>query len=39
MKLRRDTAVFIGGVLVAMLALFIDFMAALIERYLRPKGV
>jgi len=39
LKLRRDTAVFIGGTLVAMLALVIDFMAALIERYLRPKGV
>lgn len=39
LKLRRDVAVFIGGALVAMLALFIDFMASLIERYLRPKGV
>lgn len=39
LKLRRDTAVFIGGTLVAMLALVIDFTAALVERYLRPKGV
>lgn len=39
LKLRRDTAVFIGGALVAMLALVIDFLAALVERYLRPKGV
>lgn len=39
LKLRRDTAVFIGGALVAMLALVIDFTAALAERYMRPKGV
>lgn len=39
LKLRRDTAVFIGGALVAMLALVIDFIAALVERYMRPKGV
>lgn len=39
LKLRRNTAVFIGGTLVAMLALVIDFTAALVERYLRPKGV
>lgn len=39
LKLRRDTAVFIGGALVAMLALVIDFAAASIERWLRPKGI
>lgn len=39
LKLRRDTAVFIGGALVALLALVIDFLAALVERYLRPKGI
>lgn len=39
LKLRRDSAVFIGGALVAMLALVIDFAAALAERYMRPKGV
>lgn len=39
LKLRRDTAVFVGGALVAMLALVIDFTAALAERYMRPKGV
>ena len=39
LKLRRDTAVFVGGALVAMLALMIDFIAALAERYMRPKGV
>lgn len=39
LKLRRDVAVFIGGALVAMLALIIDYAAAWIERWLRPKGV
>lgn len=39
LKLRRDTAVFIGGTLVAMLALLIDYAAAWVERWLRPKGV
>ena len=39
LKLRRDAAVFIGGSLVAMLALVIDFTAALAERYMRPSGV
>lgn len=39
LKLRRDTAVFIGGSLVAMLALLVDFIAATIERWLRPKGL
>ena len=39
LKLCRDAAVFIGGALVAMLALVIDFVAALAERYMRPKGV
>ncbi len=39
LKLQKDVAVFIGGALVALLALAIDFMAAVAERYLRPKGV
>jgi osmoprotectant transport system permease protein len=39
LKLQRDVAVFIGGALVALLALAIDFLAALAERYLRPKGI
>jgi osmoprotectant transport system permease protein len=39
LKLQRDTAVFIAGALVAMLALVVDFVAALVERYLRPKGI
>jgi osmoprotectant transport system permease protein len=39
LKLQRNTAIFIGAALVALLALVIDFLAALAERYLRPKGV
>lgn len=39
LKLNRPTATFIAGALVAMLALAIDFSAALVERYLRPKGI
>jgi osmoprotectant transport system permease protein len=39
LKLQRNTAIFIGASLVALLALIIDFVAALAERYLRPKGI
>ncbi len=39
LKLRDDIATFIGAALVALLALAIDFLAALAERYLRPKGI
>ncbi len=39
LQLRRDAAVFIAGAMVAALALLIDFLAALAERYLRPKGI
>lgn len=39
LKLNRPTATFIGGALVAMFALALDFAAAMAERYLRPKGV
>lgn len=39
LKLQRNTAIFIGAALVALLALIIDFIAALAERYLRPKGI
>lgn len=38
-QLRRDAAVFIAAGLVATLALLIDFLAALAERFLRPKGI
>lgn len=39
LQLRRDEAVFIAGGMVAALALLVDFVAALAERYLRPKGI
>lgn len=39
LQLRRDNAAFIAAALVAALALLIDFLAALAERYLRPKGI
>lgn len=39
LKLQRNTAIFISAALVALLALVIDFVAALAERYLRPKGI
>lgn len=39
LKLRRDVATFMGAGIVALLALVIDWMAALAERYLRPRGI
>jgi osmoprotectant transport system permease protein len=39
LKLQRNTAIFVGAALVAMLALLIDWSAALAERNLRPKGL
>lgn len=39
LKLNRPTAIFIGAVLVALVALFFDFVGGLAQRYLRPKGV
>lgn len=39
LKLNRPTATFVAGALVAMLALAVDFLAAMAERYLRPKGI
>ena len=39
LKLQRNGAIFVGASLVAILALFIDWIAALAERYLRPKGI
>lgn len=39
LQLNRPTAVFIAGGMVAGLALLIDFLAALAERYLKPKGI
>lgn len=39
LKLNRPTAIFIGAVLVALVALVFDFLGALAQRYLRPKGI
>lgn len=39
LQLARDNAAFIAAAMVAALALLIDFLAALAERYLRPKGI
>ncbi|MEZ5175210.1 MAG: ABC transporter permease [Acidimicrobiia bacterium] len=39
LKLQRNTAIFVGAALVAILALLVDWLAALAERYLRPKGL
>ncbi len=39
LKLQRNTAIFIGAAVVALLALIIDFIAAIAERYVRPKGI
>lgn len=39
LQLNRDVAVFIAGGMVAALALVVDFLAALAERYLRPRGI
>lgn len=38
LKLRRDTVILTGSVLTASLALSIDWLGGLVERYLRPKG-
>lgn len=39
LKLRRDTVLLTGSVLTAALALTIDYVAGLAERYLRPRGL
>lgn len=39
LQMSRPNALFVAGGLVALLALLIDFVAALSERYLRPKGI
>jgi osmoprotectant transport system permease protein len=39
LQLARPNALFVAGGLVALLALLIDFLAALAERYLRPRGI
>lgn len=39
LKLNRPTAIFVGAVLVALVALLFDFVGGLAQRYLRPKGL
>lgn len=39
LRLGRETVVFTGGVLTALLALFIDWLAGVAEDVLRPKGL
>jgi len=39
LKLDRSPAILIGAVLVAMLALIFDFLGAIAQRYLKPKGM
>ena len=39
LKLNRPTAIFIGASMVAILALVLDFLGALAEKYLKPKGI
>jgi len=38
LKLNRPTAIFVGAALVALVALSLDFMGALAQRYFRPRG-
>jgi osmoprotectant transport system permease protein len=39
LKLDRNPAILIGAVLVAILALIFDFLSAVAQRYLKPKGM
>lgn len=39
LKLNRPTAIFIGASMVAILALVLDFLGALAEKILKPKGI
>ena len=39
LKLDRNPAILIGAVLVAILALVFDFLSAVAQRYLKPKGM
>jgi osmoprotectant transport system permease protein len=39
LKLDRNPAILIGSVLIAILALVFDFLSALAQRYLKPKGI
>lgn len=39
LKLNRPVAIFLGAVMIAMLAIVFDFLSALAQRYLKPKGL
>lgn len=39
LKLDRNPAILIGAVMVAILALIFDFLGAIAQRYLKPKGI
>ncbi|MEZ5239386.1 MAG: hypothetical protein R2716_10735 [Microthrixaceae bacterium] len=39
LKLQQDIVIITGAALTAILALTVDWIAALAERYLRPKGL
>jgi osmoprotectant transport system permease protein len=39
LKLNRSPAILIGAVMVAILALIFDFLTAVAQRYLKPKGL
>ena len=39
LKLQRNTALFVGAALVGLLALLIDWLAALAQYFLKPKGI
>jgi len=39
LKLNRAPAIFIGAVMVAILAMVFDFLSALAQKYLKPKGI
>lgn len=39
LKLDRAPAILIGAVLVAILALVFDFLSALAQKYVKPKGL
>jgi osmoprotectant transport system permease protein len=39
LKLNRAPAIFLGAVMVAILAMVFDFLSALAQKYLKPKGI
>ena len=39
LKLNRPSAIFLGAVMIAILAIIFDFLSALAQRFLKPKGL